>query len=81
MSRLSPLAAAVLSLGTQATLTATDIPDTRSWSTLPARIAIGRIPLPPGKYQVEVSAGGTERNVPVELDAGGFAVVSLTALR
>jgi hypothetical protein len=75
------LLGAVLSLGTQATLTATDIPDTRSWSTLPARIAIGRVQLPAGKYQVEVSAGGTERNVPVELDAGGFAVVSLTALR
>ena len=30
---------ALLSLGTQATMTATDTPDTRSWSTLPARIA------------------------------------------
>jgi uncharacterized protein len=75
------LLGAVLGLGAQATLTATDIPDTRSWSTLPARIAIARVPLPPGKYQVEVSAGGTERNVPVELEPGGFAVVSLTALR
>jgi len=31
--------AALLSLGAQVTLTAVDTPDTRSWATLPARIA------------------------------------------
>jgi tetratricopeptide (TPR) repeat protein len=75
------LLGAVLSLGTQATLTATDIPDTRSWGTLPARIAIGRIPLPPGPHQVEISASAISRKVPVDLKPGGWAVVSLTALR
>jgi hypothetical protein len=75
------LLGAVLSLGTQATLTATDIPDTRSWGTLPARIAIGRVQLAPGKYQVELSASQSSRKVPVELAPGGFAVVSLTVLR
>ena len=75
------LLGAVLSIGTQATLTATDVPDTRSWSTLPARIAIGRAQLAPGKYQVELSASGMTRKAPVELTPGGFAVVSLTVLR
>jgi hypothetical protein len=75
------LLGAVLSLGTQATLTATDIPDTRSWGTLPARIAIGRVQLAPGKHQVELSASQTSRKVPVDLAPGGFAVVSLTVLR
>ena len=75
------LLGAVLSLGTQATLTATDVPDTRSWSTLPARIAIARVQLPAGQHQVEVSAGGTTRKVPVSLEAGGYSVVSHTELR
>jgi tetratricopeptide (TPR) repeat protein len=75
------LLGAVLSLGTQATLTATDVPDTRSWSTLPARIAIARVQLAPGQHQVEVSASGTSRKVPVDLKPGGYAVVSLTELR
>jgi uncharacterized protein len=75
------LLGAVLSLGTQATLTATDIPDTRSWGTLPARIAIGRVSLPPGDHQVEVSASGLSRKQTLTLKPGGWAVVSLTALR
>jgi uncharacterized protein len=75
------LLGAVLSLGTQATLTATDIPDTRSWGTLPARIAIGRVSLPAGNHQVEVSASGLSRKQTLALKPGGWAVVSLTALR
>ena len=39
----------VLSLGTQATLTALDTPDTRSWETLPARVAIARVRVPAGQ--------------------------------
>ncbi len=75
------LLGAVLSLGAQATLTATDTPDTRSWGTLPARIAIGRVQLPAGTHQVELSASGTRRKVPIELTAGGWSIVSLTVLR
>jgi hypothetical protein len=75
------LLGAVLSLGTQATLTATDVPDTRSWSTLPARIAIARVQLAAGQHQVEISASGASRKVPVDLKSGGYAVVSLTELR
>jgi uncharacterized protein len=75
------LLGAVLSLGAQATLTATDIPDTRSWGTLPARIAIGRVQISPGPHQVEITASATTRKSPIEVKAGGWAVVSLTTLR
>lgn len=75
------LLGAVLSLGAQATLTATDVPDTRSWGTLPARIAIGRVSLAPGQYVVELTASGTTRKAPIQLEPNGFAVVSLTVLR
>jgi tetratricopeptide (TPR) repeat protein len=43
----------LLGLGTQATMTAADTPDTRSWSTLPARMAIGRVRVAPGDARFE----------------------------
>jgi hypothetical protein len=72
---------ALLSLGTQATLTATDIPDTRSWATLPARIGLGRITLPPGKHEVEVVVGSSRKKQTVDIEPGGYAVVVVTQLR
>jgi uncharacterized protein len=72
---------ALLSLGTQATLTATDTPDTRSWATLPARIALGRMTLPPGKHEVEVVVGSSRKKQTVELAPGGYAVLCITQLR
>jgi hypothetical protein len=71
----------LLSLGTQATLTALDVPDTRSWETLPARVAIARVRVPAGKHTVHLDARGIRRDVPVNLEAGGWSVVSLMALR
>ncbi len=71
----------LLSLGTQAALTAADTPDTRSWSTLPARIAVGRVRLPPGKYEVVLEARGYERWHEVTMKPRGWATASLTALR
>lgn len=70
----------LLSLGTQAALTAADTPDTRSWATLPARIAIGRVRLPPGEHRVLVQAQGVRKEAKVTLAPGGWAVVSLTVL-
>ena len=72
---------ALLSLGTQAALVANDIPDTRSWATLPARIGIGRITLPPGKHDVQVVLGADRRQQSVEIAPGGYAVVCVTDLR
>jgi tetratricopeptide (TPR) repeat protein len=75
------LLGAVLSLGAQATLTAVDTPDTRSWSTLPARIAIGRVRVPAGEHEVRLSVRGVNKIQRIHVDPGGWAVVSLTALR
>ncbi len=71
----------LLSLGTQATMTAVDTPDTRSWSTLPARIAVTRVRLPPGKHLVELEARGSRKRQELDLKPGGWAVVNLTVLR
>jgi hypothetical protein len=70
----------LLNLGTQATLTATDTPDTRSWSTLPARITFSRVRVPPGKHKIVLTASGFEKSQTVEVKPGGWAVASLTVL-
>jgi hypothetical protein len=71
----------ILNLGTQATLTALDTPDTRSWETLPARVAIARVRVPAGRHSVHVDARGFVRTANVEVDKGGWTVVSLMGLR
>ncbi|HWA74270.1 MAG TPA: hypothetical protein VG937_18125 [Polyangiaceae bacterium] len=75
------LVGALLSLGVQATLTATDTPDTRSWQTLPARLTFGRIRVKPGTHEVDVYARGARKRQRVTVAAGGFAVVAHTVLR
>lgn len=70
----------LLSLGTQATMTALDTPDTRSWSTLPARLAVARVRVKPGTYSLNLGASGFEKHPTVTLKAGGWTVVNLTAL-
>lgn len=70
------------SLGAQAAMTAVDTPDTRSWSTLPARLAVGRMRLPAGQHVVEVAlSSGERKRQTVELKPGGWAVINLTVLR
>jgi hypothetical protein len=71
----------LLSLGTQATMTAVDTPDTRSWSTLPGRIAITRVRVPPGKHTVELEARGARKRQDLTLKPNDWAVVNLTVLR
>jgi uncharacterized protein len=69
----------------EATLVALDKPDTRSWSTLPERVFIGRQIVPAGQHTIEVEvsgpAGGQRHTTEVEVTAGGFAVVDVTTLR
>jgi hypothetical protein len=72
---------ALISLLTQATLTAADTPDTRSWITLPARVDVTRLRLPPGKHHIDLSAQGKSKSVDVDLSPGGWEAVSLTVLR
>jgi hypothetical protein len=71
----------LLSLGTQATLTAVDTPDTRSWETLPARVAFGRATVKPGKHVIDLLARGQRLRKTVDVPPGGFAVANLTVLR
>jgi uncharacterized protein len=71
----------ILSLGTQATLTVLDTPDTRSWETLPARVAIARVRVPAGRHTVRIDARGFVRHADVDVEKGGWAVVSLMGLR
>jgi len=71
----------IASLATQATLTALDTPDTRSWETLPARIAIARVRLPPGRHRVVLDVRGWSRTQEIVVDKNGWQVVSLMALR
>jgi uncharacterized protein len=69
------------SLGAQITMTATDTPDTRSWSTLPARLTVARIRVPAGKHVIDLAVSGEHKQQTVELKPGGWAAVNLTVLR
>ncbi len=70
----------LLSLGTQAALTAADTPDTRSWETLPARVVFARMRVPAGRHTISLSARGWSRRQEIQVEKGGFKVVSLMAL-
>lgn len=71
----------LISLGTQAALTAADTPDTRSWATLPGRVAVARIPLEAGTHRVSVQAQHISRDFTVKLENGGWEALVLTVLR
>jgi hypothetical protein len=71
----------IASLGAQAALTAADTPDTRSWETLPARVAVTRVRLPAGKHTLNLDARGVHRSAQVNVEKGGWQLVSLMALR
>ncbi|MGH7282652.1 MAG: hypothetical protein ACRELY_14085 [Polyangiaceae bacterium] len=71
----------IASLGTQATLTALDTPDTRSWETLPARVGVARIRVPAGRHTIRLDARGVSRTQVIDIPKGGWKVVSLMALR
>ena len=71
---------ALLSLGTQATMTALDTPDTRSWATLPARIAIGRVRVHPGTHYIDVETRGVKKRQAVAVAPHGWSVVNLSVL-
>jgi hypothetical protein len=70
----------LLSLGAQATLTAVDTPDTRSWETLPAHFSLARVRLSPGKHELRIQAGRATAIRPVTLAPKGWAAVNLTSL-
>lgn len=69
------------SLGAQATLSALDTPDTRSWETLPSRVAVSRVRLPAGRHRISIDARGWHRTQDIMVEKGSWSVVSLMALR
>jgi hypothetical protein len=71
----------LLGLATSAGLSAADRPDTRSWTTLPARIAMARLRLPAGQHVLQLGARGMSREARVNLAPGGWALVAMTAPR
>ncbi|WP_437732422.1 hypothetical protein [Sorangium sp. So ce1335] len=71
----------LVGLLTSATLTVLDTPDTRGWSTLPARIAIARLRVRAGTHDVVVGARGEVRRARVSVAAGGWAFVPVMVLR
>lgn len=70
-----------LGLATQATLTATDTPDTRSWAVLPAKISLARLVLPAGHHEFRIQTKYGTRRATVDLDPKGWSVLNLTTLR
>ncbi len=75
----------ISALAVEGLLVALDKPDTRSWTTLPDRVFIGRVQVPPGEHTLEVVVegnGGSERHTAsVNVAEGGYAVVDITTLR
>lgn len=69
------------SIGAQATLTALDTPDTRSWETLPARVAVARVRVPAGRHHVSLDVRGYKRSQEIVVKKGDWQVISLMALR
>jgi hypothetical protein len=70
----------LLGLASQVTLTVLDTPDTRGWSTLPARLAVARLRVPAGEHEITLGARGEEKRVKVTLEKGGWALVPLMTL-
>ncbi|MBL9026224.1 MAG: hypothetical protein JNL21_28780 [Myxococcales bacterium] len=68
-------------LAASAAMTAADTPDTRSWSTLPARISIARFRVKAGRHSLRLQARGVTKDVVIDAAPGGWAFVNLTALR
>jgi len=68
-------------LAASVALTAADTPDTRSWSTLPARIAITRFRVPAGDHSMRVRIRGADRTVTIHAKKGGWAFVPIFELR
>lgn len=68
-------------LATTVTLDVLDTPDTRSWTTLPSHVAIGRFRVKAGAHSIHISVRGVSKDVPLDAKAGGWALVTMSALR
>ena len=74
----------LVALGTEAALVGLDKPDTRSWSFLPGRVLVARVPVAPGDHTVRVElqgAGGGMRDFDVSVGEGSYAAIVVTEPR
>lgn len=72
----------VLAVLFESTLVALDRPDTRSWTMLPDRVLVARLPQAAGQHTVDVSfSGGVSRSVSVDVPSTGVAAVVITEPR
>jgi hypothetical protein len=66
-------------------MVALDKPDTRSWTTLPDRVWIGRVEVPPGEHVLDIVVSGNggkeRRTATVNVGEGGYVVLDVTTLR
>jgi hypothetical protein len=74
-------------LAAEGALLALDKPDTRSWTLLPAQLLVARLPVAPGRHEVElrlsgaIAGAGETRRFTVAVPPGGFAPVAWTVPR
>ncbi len=81
-NRQSSVLGDVLAILFESTMVALDRPDTRSWTMLPDRVLVARLPTAPGSHTVDVAFGnGVNRRVSVDVPDGGFAAVVVTEPR
>ncbi len=74
----------VLAIVFESALVAFDRPDTRSWTTLPGRVLVARVPVAPGQHTVAVSfagSGSAGRTIAVDVPSAGYAAVVVTEPR
>jgi len=64
----------------QASMAAADKPDTRSWATLPARIAVARMRLPAGKHAIQVDLLGHRHVLEATIEPKQWLVLDITDL-
>ena len=56
---------------------ATEVADTRGWTTLPAHVHVARVALPAGEQTVSVHAGGAQASGRVEIRPGRLAFLAM----
>lgn len=81
----NPVGAILAGLAVQGVLTVADTPDTRSWVTLPSRVYLARVEVPPGIHEIEIAfegkSGAAIAKKKVKIEEGGYAVVFAASMR
>src|SRR5690606_23373652 len=74
------LAGFILGKAVEGAMIVADVPDTRSWNSLPSYYWVSRQRVKAGKHEVRVSAGGQTVEQTVDVWPGGFATVVVHTL-